>query len=793
MSKKQTLLIALLILLLPISLSSSPTKAVSGLDASQLELAEKYSPILYFHQDEVFRPQPVEVILGTSRLRENVNNWFDHNILNSVAVSDLVNKDTSFFIDVWYGTRGESDYKNFSSHRAYYLKNLSPEAGGPSTSAYFRILEDPATQKIVLQYWLFYYYNDWFNKHEGDWELVEIILNAEQAPEWVVLSQHHGGTRRSWQTTIIEDKTHPVVFVALGSHANYFWGDEIYPNGMDIGNSRVEILDRTGTVGRNLPQLVLLPDSLENVSPAGEDWLSFLGNWGETAFQSDFGGPTGPSAKGQQWEDPYQWGVAQPLDVEVWYKNRLQIIAEGAENVAILPTDSSAVSAADIDITNNGFILHADPPVDDSLQFNVQAEFQPDSSIHFYWPEAEGQTVTQYTFSGLNIKTDQQLEIEKHAETPPQIIFPGGQKILPAHSSTSTQTWDSPDLVWFAGYLTTDQVVKGILLSLAAGILPVLAYAFLIYNFDKNEKEPKSLVAAALVWGSLPAVLVALVANLFFKLPPSLLGPEAAEAVKIGIFSPLVEELLKGAIVLFFALKRKNEFNNTLDGIIYASMVGLGFAMTGNTISYLGSFLYRGFDSLRLSILFQGVFFGLNHAFYTAIFGAGLGYSRQFFKKSIRVGIAVGAFLLAVLVNGLHSYITQALIGVNPLTIILNWLAISVIFVIMVVSLRRESSILKRFLADELSQPLVMIAIQPKTRRVLLKQIRKTEGREAARQAALFFKQAAQLAFLKEEIQRNPADVSLDQLELLRGEIQSAAGQLVGFVENLSQSGGGKS
>jgi len=793
MLKKQTFLIALVLLLTPLSFSLSPTNAASIPDNSYLELAEKFAPVLYFHPDEVFRPQPVEVILGTSRLRENIKNWFDHNILNSVTISDLVTyKDADFFIDVWYGTRGESDYKNFSSHRAYYLENLSPDSGGPPNAVYARVLEDHTTQKLVLQYWLFYYYNDWFNKHEGDWELVEVILNDDQTPEWVILSQHHGGTRRTWQTTKIESRTHPAVYVALGSHANYFWGDEIYPNGMDIGNSRVEILDRTGTTGKIIPQVILLPDTLDIPLTEKEDWLGFLGNWGETAYQSDFGGPTGPSAKGQQWEDPYQWGLAQPLDMEIWYQNRLQIISENTTNAVILPSKTPLLSASDIDTASNTFILHADPPAAENLHFTVQAEFQPESSIQFYWPEAEGQTVTQYTFSNLNLNAAQQIEILKPAGKPPQITTQTGETILPSTGSTNTQTWDQPDLVWFAGYLTTNQVLEGILISLAAGILPALAYIFLIYNFDKNEKEPKSLIAAALGWGAVPAVLVALAANLFFNLPPSLIGPEAVEAVKIGIFSPLVEELLKGAIVLFFALKRKKEFNNTLDGIIYGSMVGLGFAMTGNTISYLGSFLYRGFDSLRLSILFEGLFFGLNHAFYTAIFGAGLGYARQFTKKSTRTAIPLIAFVLAVLVNGIHSYITQALVGVTPLTIILNWLAISAIFVIMIISIRRENNILNQFLADELPHPLFDAATKYKKRRTLLRQIKKIEGRDAAKKAAQFFKQTAQLAFLKEEIERNPAADPLNQVEVLREQIQAAVEKIAQILEemNISETDG---
>ena len=31
--------------------------------------------------------------------------------------------------------------------------------------------------KVVLQYWFFYYYNHWINKHEGDWEHINVVLH----------------------------------------------------------------------------------------------------------------------------------------------------------------------------------------------------------------------------------------------------------------------------------------------------------------------------------------------------------------------------------------------------------------------------------------------------------------------------------------------------------------------------------------------------------------------------------------------------------------------------------------
>ena len=133
----------------------------------------------------------------------------------------LVTGRICYILDVWYGNEGASDYKNYSAHRSFYKTALRPEVGGPPVVIYAHVVRDHEEKVITIQYWLFYYYNDWFNKHEGDWEMIQVMVAEAGDPLWVVLSQHHGGTRRAWKHTQIEDGNHPAVFVALGSHANY--------------------------------------------------------------------------------------------------------------------------------------------------------------------------------------------------------------------------------------------------------------------------------------------------------------------------------------------------------------------------------------------------------------------------------------------------------------------------------------------------------------------------------------------------------------------------------------------
>ena len=88
--------------------------------------------------------------------------------------------------------------------------------------------------RIVLQYWLFYYDNPlllpptpvgtFWQSHEGDWEVVNVVLGHDRQPLEAAYSQHCTGQRRAWDDVAKHPagSTHPVAYVALGSHANYF-------------------------------------------------------------------------------------------------------------------------------------------------------------------------------------------------------------------------------------------------------------------------------------------------------------------------------------------------------------------------------------------------------------------------------------------------------------------------------------------------------------------------------------------------------------------------------------------
>lgn len=79
---------------------------------------------------------------------------------------------------------------------------------------------DPASE-ITLQYWFLYLFNDFpADNHESDWEQVTIRLNPAGEAQQIFLSTHANGQRLAWEQ-IRKHGSHPIVYVGLGSHANF--------------------------------------------------------------------------------------------------------------------------------------------------------------------------------------------------------------------------------------------------------------------------------------------------------------------------------------------------------------------------------------------------------------------------------------------------------------------------------------------------------------------------------------------------------------------------------------------
>ena len=255
---------------------------------SRAGLLERFRPVLVFQDDEAFRPIRVERFVGDSNLEAATSptTWVvvdPHPRANSLPTTSP---------PVWRLNQRDCFAGAPLGDLPCYVAAAGEKRRG---TIYGRVARDGGA--IVLQYWLFYY-DDLYSypflppgtiwqSHEGDWEVVNVVLSRHERPLAVGYSQHCSGEVRSWDDTS-RWKSHPKVFVALGSHANYF---EPGVHSFDPTCLPADVVAFFQQAGLPLPaDVVDAAGTSERARVARLSrhhpprWLAFPGFWGELQY-----------------------------------------------------------------------------------------------------------------------------------------------------------------------------------------------------------------------------------------------------------------------------------------------------------------------------------------------------------------------------------------------------------------------------------------------------------------------------------------------------------------------------
>ncbi|MEV6863120.1 PrsW family intramembrane metalloprotease [Streptosporangium subroseum] len=209
--------------------------------------------------------------------------------------------------------------------------------------------------------------------------------------------------------------------------------------------------------------------------------------------------------------------------------------------------------------------------------------------------------------------------------------------------------------------LNGDPVYFFIALGLALAPVPVLLAAVLA--LDRMEPEPRSNLIFAFAWGAGVAVLVAGVINsfnLFYIENAVRLGYDYARNVAATFGAPVVEETMKGLVLLGLLRFKRAELDGPTDGIIYASMVGLGFAMSENVSYYVAALDDLGAQGLAVTVVLRGILAPFAHPLFTSMIGVAVAYAAQR-QGPMRIFVIaagwIGAMALHGIWNGFASYV----------------------------------------------------------------------------------------------------------------------------------------
>jgi hypothetical protein len=260
------------------------------------KLLTKFQPVLVLHPGEELRPTSVESFVRDSSLEAAIGptTWV---VVDPSPSADGLPTTSP---PIWRLNQRSCFAGASLGDLACYVAGAADE---PGVTVYGRVARDEGS--IVLQYWLFYYDNFYrypflplgaiWQSHEGDWEVVNVVLSNAKRPLSVGLSQHCSGEARPWGQTELRDG-HPTVYVALGSHANYFQPG-LHP--FDPACLPAEVIGFFQQAGLPLPadaagrgtalgpkRLGLVPARMEPVTDAAPAWIRFPGFWGELQYFS---------------------------------------------------------------------------------------------------------------------------------------------------------------------------------------------------------------------------------------------------------------------------------------------------------------------------------------------------------------------------------------------------------------------------------------------------------------------------------------------------------------------------
>jgi protease PrsW len=234
------------------------------------------------------------------------------------------------------------------------------------------------------------------------------------------------------------------------------------------------------------------------------------------------------------------------------------------------------------------------------------------------------------------------------------------------------------------------------------GILQAVIYLLFIRAIDLYEREPLRYVIPVFVWGFAVATTVSLVFNTLFQFTLSrITSMRTASFFTAVVEAPVVEECSKGlALLLIFfvaylARRRSGlvEFSGVMDGIVYGSAVGFGFAIAED--------LLYGAQYGAETFIVRRIFGGFAHASFTSLTGIGIGLIPWVHSRTLKVILPLLGLSGAILLHAAFNF-TATVFG--PVGYLVLFCVILLYILIIVVWLAIERRAIRQELRGEVSE-----------------------------------------------------------------------------------------
>jgi hypothetical protein len=277
-----------------LALGAFSASASAGPATPDPQVLATYEPLVQFDPLEQFLPTKVESFITDAALEQQTSSGTWDVVAPHAAPGNLPDTGT------WRLNETSCTPATAIGGLGCYAAASSQGIGGPTV--YGHVAHENGD--TILEYW-FFYYDDvysytypasdlFWQAHEGDWEEAMVVLSGDGQPVSVGYSQHCLGQTRGWKDTPRFDDTHPIVHVAVGTHANYFTAGTHAINLACIPPAAIAVLRAHGlplpvdyafagtTAGPPGSGGAVMP--VQQIDDNGPGWVQFPGFWGEAQY-----------------------------------------------------------------------------------------------------------------------------------------------------------------------------------------------------------------------------------------------------------------------------------------------------------------------------------------------------------------------------------------------------------------------------------------------------------------------------------------------------------------------------
>ena len=298
----------------------------------------------------------------------------------------------------------------------------------------------------------------------------------------------------------------------------------------------------------------------------------------------------------------------------------------------------------------------------------------------------------------------------------------------------------------------------GFVLSSIAIAVVVACYLWL----DRWEPEPPRLLILAFLWGASVAIILSLALELWadavFLPTPGL--PEGFESTALR--APLIEEAAKGLFLLIMMTgRRRYELNSLTDCLVYAGLVGAGFAWFED-ILYIanGEDLAASLFTAALRLIMAP----FAHSLFLSMLAVGVYFALKQRHLIGRIACIVAGYVAAVIMHalwngssviGIEAYFLVYLVWMMPIFGLAIWLAVR--------SRRREQQVVAAKLPTMVAANLISANEASwlgniRNRKLAIGEASRHGGKAAGKNVKAFATQVVELAFIRDRIDRGFGD-----------------------------------